>query len=87
MYSSEEALKFDKNFNGPVSQRSPTDLFWLKLFVGFLVCWFLIAFYGNFNFQYILHFNSLTFLYIPSEAFAYGNFDHLTRVSDFDNFI
>lgn len=43
-----EALKYDKNFKGPLSKRSCTDVLCLLLFVAFLVSWGFIGQYGKF---------------------------------------
>lgn len=41
-----ECLKYDKNFKGPLSKRSCTDVFCLIIFVVFLVSWGFIGHYA-----------------------------------------
>lgn len=44
-----EALKYDKNFTGPLSKRSCTDVLCLLIFIVFLGCWGFVGFYGEFQ--------------------------------------
>lgn len=47
MYLVGEALKYDKNFKGPLQKRSCTDVCCLLIFLVFLGCWGFIAHYGK----------------------------------------
>lgn len=42
-----EALKYDKNFKGPLSKRSCTDLICLFIFIVFLGCWGFVGYWGK----------------------------------------
>lgn len=42
-----EALKYDKNFKGPLSKRSCTDVFCLLIFIVFLCSWGFVGHYGK----------------------------------------
>ncbi|XP_050553344.1 choline transporter-like 2 isoform X4 [Spodoptera frugiperda] len=41
-----EPIRYDPNFNGPIHNRSCTDIFWLVLFVLFLGVWGYVGYYG-----------------------------------------
>ncbi|XP_050553339.1 choline transporter-like 2 isoform X1 [Spodoptera frugiperda] len=43
---SREPIRYDPNFNGPIHNRSCTDIFWLVLFVLFLGVWGYVGYYG-----------------------------------------
>lgn len=44
-----ECMKYDKNFRGPLSKRSCTDVFCLLIFVVFLGCWGFVGHYAYKN--------------------------------------
>ncbi|CAB3236907.1 unnamed protein product [Arctia plantaginis] len=41
-----EPVKYDPDFNGPLHNRSCTDVFWLILFIVFLGVWAFVGYYG-----------------------------------------
>lgn len=41
-----EPIRYDPNFNGPIHNRSCTDIFWLVLFILFLGVWGYVGYYG-----------------------------------------
>lgn len=44
-----EQLKHDKNFKGPLTKRSCTDVFCLLIFIAFLCGWGFIAHFGKYD--------------------------------------
>ncbi|XP_028030025.1 CTL-like protein 2 isoform X3 [Bombyx mandarina] len=44
-----EPIRYDPNFNGPIHNRSCTDVFWIILFLIFLGGWMYIGYYGYQN--------------------------------------
>lgn len=55
MYLVGEALKYDKNFKGPLAKRSCTDVCCLLIFVVFLGCWGFIAHYGKWKLCFFIN--------------------------------
>ncbi|XP_075987480.1 choline transporter-like 2 isoform X4 [Anticarsia gemmatalis] len=53
---SREPTRYDPNFNGPIHNRSCTDIIWLILFILFLGAWGFVGYYGmtNGNIQKLL---------------------------------
>ncbi|XP_022835299.1 CTL-like protein 2 isoform X3 [Spodoptera litura] len=43
---SREPIRYDPNFNGPIHNRSCTDIFWLTLFILFLGAWGYVGYYS-----------------------------------------
>lgn len=58
-----EPLTYDKNFKGPLTKRSCTDVICLLIFIAFLVCWGVVGYYGKrFSFlQFLFKFANFVF--------------------------